>query len=199
MLSSNLVALATFCFAAAITPGPNNTLALSSGVNFGYRRTIPHLLGITLGFAAMLLALGFGLGGLLRAYPSAHDVLRVVSTAYILWLAWKIASSGSLGEVRSVKSPMTFLQAAAFQWVNPKGWASGLGALGVYVPPDDAFFGTLVVASVFAAIMYPCISIWTVFGVALRRILSRPSMLRTFNVSMAILLLASLYPIWFAV
>jgi threonine/homoserine/homoserine lactone efflux protein len=193
---TTLAALVTFCLATSITPGPNNTLLLASGVNFGFVRTVPHLFGVALGFAAMLLAIGMGLGNVFRSHPALYAVLQVYATGYILWLAWRIGSSGTLSEIRSAPRPMNFLEAASFQWINPKGWASGLGALATYVSPDAFLNDVLIVAGVFAAVMLPCIAIWAAFGVLLRRFLSRRSILRAFNIVMALLLVVSLFPIW---
>jgi len=193
---TTLAALMTFCLATSITPGPNNTLLLASGVNFGFVRTVPHLLGVALGFAAMLLAIGLGLGKVFKAHPALYTVLQVCATGYILWLAWRIGSSRTLSDIRSAPRPMNFLEAAGFQWINPKGWASGLGALATYVSPDAFLNDVLIVAGVFAAVMLPCIAVWAAFGVLLRRLLSRRSVLRSFNILMALLLVLSLFPIW---
>src|SRR6185436_17980675 len=114
-----LLALATFCFVSSITPGPNNMMLLASGANFGFRRTLPHLMGVSIGFGAMVFAVGLGLGGLFTAYPALYDVLRVVGGAYMLWLAYRIATASGLGDGGSVTArPMSFLEAAAFQWVR---------------------------------------------------------------------------------
>jgi threonine/homoserine/homoserine lactone efflux protein len=196
MTLSTLLALATFCLVTAITPGPNNTLVLASGATFGFQRTLPHLFGIALGYAFMLLAIGLGIGSLFQIYPSLYDLLRILATFYMLWLAWRIASSASLSEVRDTARPMSFLQAAAFQWVNPKGWASALGALTAYASPNAFPRDVFIVTAVFTAIVLPSIAVWTSFGLLLRRCLSRRGALRAFNVVMALLLVASLYPIW---
>jgi threonine/homoserine/homoserine lactone efflux protein len=196
MNEATLLALATFCFATSITPGPNNMMVLASGANFGFQRTLPHLLGITLGFAVMLLAVGLGVGGLFVAYPALYDGLRVVGAAYLLWLAWRIATASGIGQGAAWARPMTFLEAAAFQWVNPKGWAASLGAITAFVAPDAFLAGVLIVAAMFGAVMFPCIACWAGFGVVLRRFLDRPWTLRAFNVTMAVLLVASLYPMF---
>jgi hypothetical protein len=121
------LALLGFAFVTSVTPGPNNMMLLASGVNFGFRRTVPHMLGISIGHALMVFLVGLGLAGVFRAWPPALLVLKIASVAYMLWLAWKIAQSGSPGEGRAKATPMTFLQAAAFQWVNPKGLGDGAG------------------------------------------------------------------------
>jgi len=194
MSETMLIALATFCFASSITPGPNNMMLLASGANFGFARTLPHLMGITIGFIVMILAMGFGVGSLFTAYPVLYTVLRVVSTAYLLWLAWRIATADSISERDASSQPMTFLQAAAFQWVNPKAWAYSLGIITAFVAPDN-FAGGLVLASAIAAIvMLPCMVTWTGFGTLLKRVLTQEWRLRAFNVTMAVLLVASIYP-----
>lgn len=187
-------ALAVFAFASSITPGPNNTMLMASGANFGFRATRPHLIGVSIGFVLLLLAVGLGLGGLLHAAPALHDALTVVGSAYLLWLAWKIATSSGIGAGEAAARPQTFWQAVAFQWVNPKAWAMALGAVTAYAPQEGYAANVLLVGLVFAAVNLPCIIAWTGFGVALRRVLSRPGVLRAFNVSMALLLVASLAP-----
>jgi threonine/homoserine/homoserine lactone efflux protein len=189
-----LLALATFCFASSITPGPNNMMLLASGANFGFARTVPHLLGIAIGFAVMVLAMGFGVGSLFTAYPILYTVLRVVSTAYLLWLAWRIATAGGFSSGETAAQPMTFLQAVAFQWVNPKAWAMSLGVITAFVAPDNFAVGLLVVTAISIAVMLPCMATWTGFGTLLKRALTQPWSLRAFNVTMAVLLVASIYP-----
>lgn len=191
-----LGALAIFAFASSITPGPNNTMLLASGANFGLRATLPHLLGVVFGFLGLLLAVGFGLGGLFTAYPVLHEVLKWAGAAYLVWLAVKIGLSRSIGDGRSTGKPMTFVQAVAFQAVNPKAWAMGLGAATTYVPPGNYFANMVVAALVFGAVNAPCVLAWTTFGVGLRRFLDRPKTLRAFNIVMAALLIASLYPLF---
>ena len=194
MSETMLLALAAFCFVSSITPGPNNMMLLASGANFGFRRTLPHMLGVSLGFAAMVFAVGMGLGSLFKAYPPLYDMLRVVAIVYMLWLAWRIATADGLGERDGTARPMTFLEAVAFQWINPKAWAMALGATAAFVTPDAFVAGVMIVTAVFAAINLPCIASWAGFGVVLRRFLDRPWALRAFNVTMAALLVASLYP-----
>jgi threonine/homoserine/homoserine lactone efflux protein len=190
-----LAALALFAFVASITPGPNNTMLLASGVNFGLRRTAPHLAGVCLGFLVLLWSVGLGLGALFSAYPMLHTVLKVAGGLYMLYLAFKIATSRGIGAGKSSGRPQTFLQAAAFQWVNPKAWAMAIGALTAYAPSDRYLANVVVVGLVFAAVNGPCVVAWAGVGVVLRRFLDRPGVLRAFNVSMGLLLAASLYPL----
>ena len=190
-----LAALAMFAFVSSITPGPNNTMLMASGANFGFRATVPHLAGVALGFVFMLLAVGLGLGGVFLAFPWLHDVLAVVGGLYMLWLAWKIATAKGLGGGDGQGKPQTFWQAAAFQWVNPKAWAKALTAVTAYAPRENYSLNIFVVSLVFLSINGPCVAIWTGFGVGLRRFLDRPAVLKAFNVTMAVLLLVSLIPL----
>jgi len=192
-----LLALAGFAFVTSITPGPNNLMLMASGANFGFRRTIPHMLGVSLGFVLMAVLVGAGLIGIFEVWPPAHTVLKGLSVAYMLWLAWKIATAAAPKAGDRSGSPITFLQAAAFQWVNPKAWAMALTAISVYAP-SQSFAAILAVASVFGAINLPSVSTWTVLGRQMRRFLTSPRRLRVFNAAMAALLTASLWPVIFA-
>ncbi len=189
-----LSALVAYSFATSITPGPNNLMLLASGVNFGFRRTIPHMLGVGLGFAFMLLCVGAGLGALIKQYPIIHQGLKVAGVGYLLYLAWKIANSGPIEEKNGSAVPITFLQAAAFQWVNPKAWFMGITAMAVYTQPTNYAFTVGLVALVFALVNLPSVSLWCAMGTAMRQFLSDPQKLRIFNVTMALLLIASLWP-----
>ncbi|WP_215908893.1 LysE family translocator [Phreatobacter stygius] len=197
MTPSLLLTFATYAFVTSITPGPNNAMVLASGLNFGFRRTIPHLLGINLGFSAMVLAVGLGLGGVFTAWPVLHDVLRYVGALYLVYLAWKIARSGTTADGAAAARPMSFAQAAAFQWVNPKAWIMAIGAVATYTPQNGFFLNIVVVTVVFALINGPCIAAWAGFGVVLRRVLTGARSQRIFNLAMATLLVLSLAPILF--
>ncbi len=194
MSADTLLALILFAFATSITPGPNNMMLFASGVNFGFRRTIPHMFGIGAGFLSLLLGVGLGLGALLSAYPPAFIALKVAGGLYLLWIAWKIGSSRSMGEGESKARPMTFLSAAAFQWVNPKAWVMAITAMAVYPNPEQYALTVAIVALVFAAVNVPSVSTWAGFGSALREWLSVPVRLKWFNITMALLLVLSLWP-----
>ena len=189
-----LPALMAFAFVTSVTPGPNNLMLMASGANFGLRRTAPHALGVALGFVAMAAATGFGLGAAIEAAPWAEAVLKAASVAYMLWLAWRIAHAAAPEARAAGGRPLTFLQAAAFQWVNPKAWAMALGAMSLYAA-DGALASVLVVATVFGAVNLPSVGVWAALGTQLRRVLTNPRRLRAFNWTMAALLLASLYPV----
>ncbi|WP_227271600.1 LysE family translocator [Roseobacter weihaiensis] len=189
-----LTALAVFAFVSSATPGPNNLMLMASGANFGFTRSVPHMLGISLGFALMILLVGTGLVRLFDAWPPSYTVLKVLSVAYMSWLAWKIAQAAPAKEQAATGIPMTFLQAAAFQWVNPKAWAMALTALSVYATDATLLaFGS--VAVVFGLVNLPAITMWTVLGQQIARLLTSPLRLRVFNWSMASLLMASLIPV----
>ena len=189
-----VTSLAIFAFVASITPGPNNLMLMASGANFGLRRTGPHMAGVSLGFPAMILIIGLAFGGLIAAAPQVYGVLRWVSMAYLLWLAWKIATAKGVGGDTAGAKPMTFLQAVAFQWLNPKAWAAALGGVSLYAARDHFAINVVLVATTFAVVGAPSIIGWTAFGLGLKRFLARPRTLRVFNLSMAALLVLSLYP-----
>ena len=191
MTHETLIALALYALVTSVTPGPNNLMLLASGVNFGFRQTIPHMLGIALGFTAMVALVGFGLGAVLTLFPIVFNVLRVLALVYMVWLSWKLASSGSLGSGDAKARPMTFIEAALFQWINPKAWAMALTATTLYTVPDMYYLSVILVAGTFGVINLPSVSCWAGFGVALRGFLSVPARLRIFNVGMAVLLLLS--------
>ena len=191
-----LLGFALFALVTSITPGPNNTMLLASGVNFGFNRTIPHMLGITCGFFVLVVAVGFGLGAVFQTYPLLYSVLRYVGAAYLLYLAWKIAHSGPVSESEKGNSkPISYLGAAAFQWVNPKAWIMAIGAISTYTPMQGYFTNVIVIAAVFALINLPSVSVWAGCGTLLRNVLKDRRWLRLFNWGMALLLVASLYPL----
>ena len=188
------LALLGFAFVTSVTPGPNNMMLLASGVNFGFRRTVPHMLGISAGHSLMVFLVGLGLAEAFTAWPSAMLLLKGASVAYMLWLAWKIAHAGAPGEGNAKPQPMTFLQAAAFQWVNPKAWAMALGAVAAYVT-EPSVGVCAAVAGTFALVNLPSVSVWAGAGQAVRRWLEVPGRLRVFNWGMAGLLVLSLWPV----
>ncbi|PSJ63732.1 LysE family translocator [Pseudaminobacter soli (ex Li et al. 2025)] len=195
MTADTFFALMVYAFVTSITPGPNNFMLLASGVNFGFLRTIPHMLGIAVGFLSLLLAVGFGLGAVLTAFPALHIVLKVAGGAYLIYLAWRIAMSRSMGKDADANArPMTFFGAAAFQWVNPKAWVMALTAMAVYTNPDSPFLSVLLISFAFALVNLPSVSSWAGFGMALRGFLSDPVRLKWFNICMGLLLAATLWP-----
>lgn len=189
-----LLALALYALVSSITPGPNNLMLLASGVNFGLRATVPHMLGVTLGHSFMVVLVGLGLAGLFSTFPLARALLTMLSVAYLLWLAWKIAHAAPPEPGAARGKPLTFLQAAAFQWVNPKAWSMALTAIALYAPGANTG-SVLLVAAVFMATNLPSIALWAATGSVLSAWLADPRRLRAFNLTMAILLVASLWPV----
>jgi threonine/homoserine/homoserine lactone efflux protein len=192
------VALTLFAFISSVTPGPNNLMLMASGINFGFQRTIPHMLGVSIGFTAMIWLVGAGIAQVFVAFPFTYTLLKWASIVYLVYLAWKIATAAPPADSEpddANRKPMTFTQAALFQWVNPKAWTMALTAVAVYVPTGSASQSLLVVALVFGLINLPTVSAWAYLGVQLRRLLHRPNYLRAFNITAAVLLLVSLYPV----
>ena len=187
-------ALAGFALVSSITPGPNNLMLMASGANFGFRRTIPHMLGIGIGFVILVLCVGAGLIGLFDAFPITHTILKGVSVVYLLWLAWKIANAAAPETAQSAGKPFTFLQAALFQWVNPKAWTMALSAITLYAP-DRSLLAIAWVALIFGAINLPSVSTWTILGQQMQHLLTNRARLRAFNWCMAALLVGSLIPV----
>ena len=191
------LALVVFAIVTSLSPGPNNLMLMASGANFGFRRTIPHMLGIGIGFVVMVLMVGLGLAQVFDAYPVSYTILNVASLMYMLYLAWKIANATAPKQADGQGRQLTFLQAAGFQWVNPKAWAMALTSISLYAP-DRTVGSMLMVALIFGAVNLPCVSSWTVLGQQMRRVLTNPSRLRAFNWTMAMLLVASLVPVLWA-
>ncbi len=181
---------------AAVTPGPNNVMLTTTGLNFGIRRGLPHLAGICIGFPVMLALIGLGFGTLFQLYPLLHDIIKIVGIVYLFYLAWKIATTRGGGAQEQQARPISFWQAAAFQWVNAKAWIMGSSALAAYTTLDGNFFVQVaIICLTFAIITVPCAGIWLVFGAGLQRFLREPKHLRLFNIAMALLLAASILPV----
>lgn len=199
MLIEHITALAAFAFVSSITPGPNNFMLMASGANFGLKRTVPHMMGVTLGFTVMILAVGAGIIRIFTAFPEVYAVMKVLGVAYLLYLAWKIASAAPLKDQPVIEEahPLTFLQAALFQWINPKAWTMAVTGVTAYALPEDPVLGLVLIGSVFALVNLPSVSTWAVMGTQLRRFLNVYWKLRVFNISAALLLVASLYPVVF--
>ncbi len=198
MKAELFAALATFAFVTSITPGPNNLMLMTSGINFGISRTVPHMLGVALGFTLMIVLIGLGIMQIIEAVPGSMLFITIASGLYLLYMAWKIATTNTSpaenGDAATASKPFTFLQAALFQWVNPKAWTMALTAISAYAPKSQGWVGVLIVAGVFGVINLPSTGAWAVMGAKMRRFLSDPVRLRTFNIVAALLLVASLYP-----
>ena len=183
--------LFVFAFATSFTPGPNVVMLAASGANYGFRSTLPHISGISIGFPVMVIAIGVGLKAVFVALPELQTALKYVGAAYLLYLAWRIANAGRPDSKGGSGRPLNFLEAAAFQWVNPKGWIMAVAAITTYTPGNDNLAETLIVAAVFALLAWPSCSFWAGVGVAVRLFASDKAM-RIFNLTMAGLLVVSL-------
>lgn len=202
MSYETFLALFGFAFVGTVTPGPNNAMLIASGANFGLRRSLPHMAGITLGFPVMIALVGIGLMQVFDAFPVVDRILKVVSIGYLLWLAYKIATAApklpDAPETGGV--PLTFLQASGFQWVNPKAWSMAVYAITTYATDADgvrSLWAVGLVVLTFFAVSFPSVTFWTTLGQQMRRFLTSPKRLRIFNISMAILLVLTLIPLLF--
>ncbi|RDV05041.1 LysE family translocator [Undibacter mobilis] len=187
-------ALVVFVFATAFTPGPNNIMVTVSGVNFGFVRTIPHMVGITAGFVVLLLAASAGLGLIFSTMPQLQTALKIAGALYMLWLAWKVANARPQSGDVDLARPMTFWQAVAFQWVNPKALVMSLTMVALFVRPENRVLDAAILIAVNVVFTAATVITWTGFGVALRGLLSNPRHARIFNIVMALLLVASIVP-----
>lgn len=196
---TDLIPIISFGLAGGMTPGPNNTLLMISGANFGFRATIPHLLGILAGFPAMMFLTGIGLGRVFSSYPVLHTILKYACLGWILFMAWQIIRVGKPdAEGKRSARPMTFFAAAAFQWVNPKAWIMAVGAMAIFVPlGGDTFAAVFKVTLGFFIAAVPSCLTWCIFGLAIARFLNSQKRIRWFNAIMAVLLVASVLPLFF--
>jgi threonine/homoserine/homoserine lactone efflux protein len=188
-------ALLLFVVVTLFTPGPNNTMLMTTGLNFGFRRGLPHLWGVALGFGLMVLAVGLGLGAVFQAYPAAYTVLKYAGAAYLLYLAWQIATAGAVEEGETRGRPIGFMEAAAFQWLNPKGWVMAVGAVSTYAAVAAFPLNMALMAFLFGSLGILSSATWLGFGTGLKRLLTSPRTVRAVNITLALLLVASLWPI----
>jgi len=197
MSHSLLIAFVMFAVVMFFTPGPNNIMLLSSGLTYGFRRTVPHIAGITIGFAFMVGAVGVGLGTVFIAYPVLQTILKYLGVAYLVYLAAVIAmSKPATPDQANGRGPMTFWGAAMFQWVNAKGWVMVIGTITAYAAIASFPWNIAIQVALSLVLGVLSCSLWALFGTALRPILTLPRAIRAFNILMALLLLASLYPVF---
>lgn len=194
MNASAFFPLLMFTFVYSITPGPNNLLLAASGAAFGYRRSLPHMLGVSLGAALMLVLVGCGLCTVFDRVPHLHNALKYFGAAYLVWLAWCIARSDNAGDHRLSARPLGFWQGMALQWINPKTWVMAVGVAATYTPRDGYLLHLLLAGILLVLVSFPSISIWTLFGQCMACTLRSPAAIHRFNRTMAGLLLVSLYP-----
>ena len=196
MSNSLLAAFMVFAAVMFFTPGPNNIMVMSSGLTYGFRRTVPHIAGVVIGFAFMVGAVGLGFGTIFVAFPVLQVILKYAGAAYLVYLAVVIAMSGAPGPGEAGRKPLTFWQGAMFQWVNVKGWVAIIGTITAYAAIANFPLNIVIQVLVFLAMGTASIVTWTLFGSALRPVLTSQRAIRIFNAAMAVLLLASLYPVF---
>jgi threonine/homoserine/homoserine lactone efflux protein len=191
-----LISIAAFALTATLTPGPNNVLLLSSGLTFGYKRTLPHVFGVFLGFALMVLLVGLGIGIIFEKFPIVLKILKIIGILYLFWMAYKIASSKGNMKIKENHKPFTFMQAALFQWVNPKGWIMSMTAMSIFVTSkENSITQVFIIAFLFLITGAISCNTWAIGGVALKRFIKDESHVRKFNLIMAILLVLSILPV----
>jgi threonine/homoserine/homoserine lactone efflux protein len=191
-----LAAFLLFAVVMLFTPGPNNIMLMTSGLNFGFARTLPHMLGVSLGFGLMVFLVGIGLGAIFKIFPVLYTVLKYAGAAYLLYLAWAIGTSSKVEEGKKKSRPMTFIEGAAFQWINAKGWIIALGGVTTYATLTSFPLNVIQLSALFALLGTASSATWAAFGSGLRRFLKDPRHVRAFNIVMALLLVASLYPVF---
>ncbi|NMP15621.1 MULTISPECIES: LysE family translocator [unclassified Thalassotalea] len=185
-----------FAFSSTITPGPNNIMIMTSGLNFGIRRSLAHLFGICLGFPSMVVLVGLGFGVIFEHFPMLHMAIKVIGIMYLLYLAYLIANAGTQQQGETKSQPLTFIQAVLFQWVNPKAWVMATGAIAAFTQLDGHLFSqVLLVALGFFLVAFPCVGSWLYFGVLMNKIINNPKSVRYFNLTMALLLVVSILPV----
>lgn len=185
-----------FAFSTTITPGPNNVMIMSSGVNYGIKASLPHWLGICLGFPFMVLLVGLGFGVIFDRYPHLHQLIKILGTAYLLYLAYKIASAKPEHIVTGKSKALTFWQAALFQWVNGKAWVMASGAMAAFTTVAGIYwFEISAITLAFLLVAFPCVGIWLLFGAVLKKVLNNPIAQRIFNLLMGLILLLSVMPV----
>ena len=191
-MGETILPLILFALAGSFSPGPNNIMAAASGAAVGLRRTVPQIAGVTIGFSVMLVALAFGGGSIFAGYPALHSWLRIVGALYLLYLAWRIAGAGNPTVSARGHRPLTFLEAALFQWANPKAWTLALGSIAAFTPVGKPFaFELAAIICIFAVMAVASLVTWCLFGVTVSRFLTSPRALRVFNLTMAALVALS--------
>lgn len=194
----SLMPLATFAFVSSITPGPNNIMLTSSGMLFGFNRSIPHMLGINIGFGVLLAMCAAGIGSLILAVPTIHLLLKILGSAYLLYLAWQLRSMAFGKDEQGAARPMSFAGAALFQFANPKAWVMAVTGAAAFLPPAQPVWVAIALfCAVFCAVNLPCIGVWAGTGAALRRYLAQPLWQRMFCSVMVLLTVYSAVAIWF--
>jgi threonine/homoserine/homoserine lactone efflux protein len=194
-----IISIISFALASTMTPGPNNIMLLSSGLTFGYKRTIPHALGVTFGFPIMVICVGLGVGELFEVFPLIYTILKVVGISYLLWMAWHIAKAKGVPNTENIKDePFTFLQAALFQWVNPKAWVAAISSTAAFITDHEiAFMQVTIISCIYFFCAIISTNSWSLGGVLLKRFIQNERLVQIFNITMAILIVGSILPFIF--
>lgn len=193
-----IISIATFTLTTSVTPGPNNIMVLSSGLTFGYKRSMPHMFGIILGYPFMIVLIGLGMGIVFEKFPIVLTILKYVGISYLLWMAYKIANNTSTYEAEDAKDskPFTFIQGVLFQWVNPKAWIVGITAISVYITSnEDSLFQVLTIAFLYLLSAIVSTNTWVLGGVLLKKFIKDARGIKIFNMSLALLLVLSVIPV----
>lgn len=198
MISLELIlAVTLFAFVTSVTPGPNNIMLTASGANFGFKRTLPHIAGIITGMGLLNVSVGLGLGALFTQFPVLQQVLRIVGSAYLLWLAYKLLSFSAISDKKTEGKPFSLVQAAAFQYINPKAWIMVISANASFSLIGDGYWWSVVmITTIYAVVGTPSIMVWAGFGQYMRQFLGQQNVLRLFNISMAVLTALCVGFIW---
>ena len=192
MKVETILQIISLAFVTLMTPGPNNLMLMASGTNFGIKRTLPHAIGVVLGFSLMVVGVWLGMMNIFEAWPWTQKALRIVSTIYLIYLAYKIATVSPAIEVSKTSKPFKFYQAVLFQWVNPKAWSMSIGAVSLFAP-DGALSSVVLLSSIFLCIAIISSSTWTLLGVKLQKLNLKETHIRVFNVVMGLLLIFSIF------
>ncbi len=194
-----IISITSFALASTMTPGPNNIMLLSSGLTFGYKRTIPHALGINFGFPIMVICVGLGVGKLFEVFPFIYTILKVVGISYLLWMAWHIANTKGVPNTENKKDkPLTFLQAALFQWVNPKAWVMAISSTAAFITDHQiASIQVMIISCIYFLCAILSTNSWSLGGVILKRFIQNERLIQIFNITMAILIIGSILPFIF--
>ena len=196
MMTGLFLPLVLFCAVTLFTPGPNNLMLMTSGLNFGLRRTLPHLFGVSMGFAFLVLCVGLGLGVVFSHFPILYIIIKYAGALYLLYLAWCIAMAPAPHpDLVTNKKPMTFRAAAAFQWINPKALVMAVGGVSSYAAILPYPSNMIVLSAVFGVLCIASSLTWAGLGLVLQRFLHKPKWVRAFNMVMGLLLVLSLYPV----
>lgn len=194
---NDFIPLLLFAISTTFTPGPNNIMIMNSGMHFGIKKSLPHYLGICFGFPAMVLMVALGLGAVFLEYVWIKHVLKILGSMYMLYLAWQILISSSKATIGQVRKPLSFLQAAMFQWVNPKAWLMAIGTISIFAISSHYLNNAIIISVVYFLMCIPCIGAWLLFGKFLQRILKKDSHRVWFNILMALALVGSIGMILF--